>query len=313
MKTALLFPGQGSQYVGMGRSLWDRFACVKELFDEASEELDFDVRRLCFDGPEELLQATRYTQPCVFLVSVAAYLALREAWQEKAFRVAGHSLGEYAALVAAGSLTFVEGLRAVRERARLMDEASRAAEGAMSALLGLDRAQVEEICAQVADGDVLVPANYNGPGQIVVSGGVGAIERAERAARARGAKAVRLPVSAAFHTELMSSAAQAFSGVLEAISFRDPDPVWVSNVTASEVRSGERCRSLLAVQITSPVLWEDSVRFMVESGVDRFVEVGPGRVLKGLCKRICRTIPCDTIDSAEDVEALRKAVPLAAL
>lgn len=302
MKTAFLFPGQGSQYVGMGRSLWERFACAREVFEAASEELDFDVRKLCFEGPEHLLQSTRYTQPCVFVVSMAAYAALRETWEEPAFRVAGHSLGEYAALVAAGALTFGEGLRAVRERARLMEEASRAAKGGMSALLGLDRADVEEICAQAAEGDVLVPANYNAPGQIVVSGTVQALERAEGLARARGAKTIRLPVSAAFHTELMSPAARTFSGILESISFRDPDPAWVSNVTASDVRSAEACRDLLAAQITRPVRWEESIGSMVKSGVERFLEVGPGKVLKGLCKRICRAIPCDTIESAEDVE-----------
>lgn len=313
MKTGLLFPGQGSQYLGMGRSLWERFACARERFEAASDALDFDVRRLCFEGPEHLLQSTRYTQPCVFVVSMSAYAVLREIWDEPALRVAGHSLGEYAALVAAGALTFGEALWAVRERARLMEEASREAEGGMTALLGLDRSEVEEICAQAAEGEVLVPANYNAPGQVVVSGTVGALERAEQAAKARGAKTVRLPVSGAFHTVLMSSAAQAFSWALESISFRDPDSVWVSNVTASDVRSAEACRKLLAAQITHPVRWEESVRSMVASGVDRFLELGPGKVLKGLCKRICRAIPCDTIDSAEDVDEWRRGTALEAL
>ena len=306
MKTALLFPGQGSQYVGMGRALWERFPSVRELFDEACSALGFDVRELCFEGPEDLLNSTRYTQPSVYVVSVSAYRVLQETTPLPFARVAGHSLGEYAALVAAGSLTFGEGLRVVRKRAALMDDAAALAGGGMVAVLGLPREDVEQICAEAADGGVLRPANYNAPNQVVISGEERLLDIAAEKARARGAKTIRLSVSAPFHTPLMASASEKFLNVLESTPFESPDPPWVSNVIASEVYTAEDCRTLLARQVCAPVRWEDSIRTMLAFGVERFIELGPGKVLKGLCRRIARETPCDSVDCPEDLEVLQR-------
>ena len=304
MKTALLFPGQGSQYVGMGRSLWNGFAFVRELFEVACNVLGFDIRSLCFEGPENLLNSTRYTQPSIFVVSVSAHRAFQETSKLPIALVAGHSLGEYAALVAAGSLSFEDGLRVVRERACLMEETTAVARGGMVAVLGLPRQDVDQICADAANGGVLLPVNYNAPNQVVISGEERLLEKAMETARARGAKTIRLPVSAPFHTPLMAPASDRFSKILENTPFKPPDPPWVSNVIASAVYTADDCRRLLAQQVCAPVRWEDSIRTMLASGIERFIEVGPGKVLKGLCKRIARETPCDSIDCFEDLQTL---------
>ncbi|MEW6440912.1 MAG: ACP S-malonyltransferase [bacterium] len=306
MKTALLFPGQGSQYVGMGRSLWEHSHAVRDLFRTASAVLGFDLCTLCFEGPEERLNSTRYTQPAVFIVSVAAHRAACEASPLSAALVAGHSLGEYAALVAAGSLTFEDGLDLVRERAALMDEAAGRGAGGMVAVIGLPRTEVEQICCNIADTiGILVAANYNAPNQLVISGEERALETASEEARGKGAKTIRLSVSAPFHTPLMTAASERFSRVLDRTPMRCPDPPWVSNVTAQPVHTAEECRRLLAVQVCAPVRWEDSVRSMLSAGIEQFIELGPGKVLKGLCRRIDRTARCDSVDTLEDLEGLR--------
>lgn len=306
MRAALLFPGQGSQYVGMGRALWERSALARDLFARASDLLGYDAGRLCFEGPEERLNTTLYTQPSVYLLDVCVLRVLQQDAHLDVCCVAGHSLGEYAALVAAGSLTFEEGLRLVRERATLMQNAVPPGVGGMAAVIGLVREDVERICAACADHGVLVPANHNAPNQTVLSGEAGALERASEEARKAGARVVRLAVSAPFHSPLLASAAETFRSLLQEVRIQDPGAAWISNVTGGPVRSAESCRDLLARQICSPVLWEDSVRRMQSLGADVFVELGPGKVLGGLCRRIDRNIVSHRAESPDEIAAVAR-------
>ena len=304
MKIALLFPGQGSQYVGMGRSLWEAFPEVRNLFDRATDLLGFDVRELCFEGPKERLDTTLYTQPMLFLVSVAVFRTFdRELGLPAAF-VAGHSLGEYAALVAACSLTFEEGLSLVRKRAIFMQESVPQGAGGMTAVMGLEAEEVEGICREAADGRVLVPANYNAPDQIVMSGEEAPLERATSLVRKRGGKTVRLPVSAPFHSPLMVPASEKLAKALEDVKLTDPTAPWISNVTASPVRGATDCRRLLSLQVCSPVLWEASIRRMLALGATRFIELGPQKILKGLCRRMDPAIRCEAAETLDELKAL---------
>jgi [acyl-carrier-protein] S-malonyltransferase len=305
VRAAFLFPGQGSQKVGMGRALADAFPESKAVFQEADEALGFGLSSLCFDGPEDQLQLTANTQPAILATSVAAHRALALRGGAAAF-VAGHSLGEYSALVAAGSLPLRAAVTIVRRRGEYMQEAVPVGVGAMAAVLGLDLPAIEKACREAAGDEVVAPANINSPGQVVIAGHSGAVDRASELCRSAGAKkAVRLPVSAPFHCSLMKPAQQRLEKDLDATAFGDPSPALVNNVDARVVSTGAECRDGLVRQVSAPVLWQDCVERLVSEGVEAFVEVGPGRVLGGLVKRIAKGA---SVWSVEDPESLDQAL-----
>ncbi len=302
MKVAFVFPGQGSQHVGMGKNLDGGREDVKSLYAEAGEVLGYDVAGLSFDGPKEKLDMTVHTQPCLLTASIAAYTALKQNGVLPSV-VAGHSLGEYSALVAAGVFSFRDALRITALRGRLMQEAVPEGKGMMAALLGLDRAKLDEVCASVRSGFVR-PANYNCPGQVVISGETAGVQEAMRLLKAAGAKkAIPLSVSVPSHTALMESASKELSEFLFLGDIRMDNPVVpvVSNADAICLTTVEGIKAALVKQLSSPVLWEDCVRAMVKSGVDTFVEVGPGTVLGGLIRRIQ---PGLKILNVQDMESL---------
>jgi len=295
--TAFLFPGQGSQYPGMGKELAANFAVVRHTYEEADDALGFRLSQMCFEGPEADLLLTENTQPALLATSIAFLRLLQsETGMEPAY-LAGHSLGEYSALVAAGSLDFGDALRTVRSRGRFMQEAVPVGTGAMAAVLGVEADVVADICSEAAQGEIVVPANFNCPGQIVISGHAAAVNRAIAIAKAKGIrKVLLLPVSVPSHCALMSPAGDRLSVTLEAIPVQQLAIPVVSNVEAKPYTEAERVRGLLVAQISSPVLWEMSVREMIDSGVVRFIEVGPGKVLSGLVKKIDKTIPTWNFD-----------------
>jgi len=300
---ALLFPGQGSQSPGMGRDLADHFPIARQTFEEADSALRFSLSKLCFEGPAEDLQLTANTQPAILACSIAAYRVLAERGVAYSY-VAGHSLGEYSALVAAESLPFADALRTVRHRGQYMQEAVPVGTGAMAALLGMSLEKVEEVCRAVAEGEVVSPANINTPEQIVIAGHAGAVKRAMDQALAAGAKrAVPLPVSAPFHCSLMLPAQQRLSPELAALPFKDPTVPLVNNVRAELVRTARDAQQGLVDQIPSPVRWEPSVRQLLTAGVTHFLEVGPGRVLTGMMRQIN---PSATAMNVEDTKTLEK-------
>jgi [acyl-carrier-protein] S-malonyltransferase len=304
VRAAFLFPGQGSQKVGMGRALAEAFPESRAAFEEADAALGFSLSSLCFDGPEDELNLTANTQPAVLAVSVAAWRALaaqgaRPRW------VAGHSLGEYSALVAAGSLRLADAVTTVRRRGRYMQEAVPVGSGAMAAVLALELNAVEEACREAAQGQVVAPANINGPGQVVIAGHAEAVDRAIEACRTRGARrAVRLPVSAPFHCSLMAPAQARLAPELSALDLRDPEVPLMSGVDASLFRSAEQCRDGLVRQVAAPVRWQDCVERLAGEGATTFVEVGPGTVLAGLVRKI---LPGARVLSAGDPAALEAA------
>jgi [acyl-carrier-protein] S-malonyltransferase len=288
LSVAFLFPGQGSQHAGMGRALAEAFPEAREAFAAADAALGCALSQLCFEGPEEELQLTANTQPAILATSVAALRAL-EARGAHADAVAGHSLGEYSALVAAGVLTLEAAVVAVRRRGTYMQEAVPVGQGAMAAILALDLPLIREACAEAAQGEIVAPANLNGPGQVVIAGHAGAVDRAIEACKARGARrALRLPVSAPFHCELMRPAQERLAVDLAALPFRDPRVPVVTNVDALPARSGEACRDALVRQVSAPVLWQQTIERLVDDSVTLFVEVGPGSVLAGLVRKIAR-------------------------
>ena len=295
-KIAFLFPGQSSQYPGMGRDLWDKIPAARAVFDEADKVLGLPLSRICFEGTDEELRLTENTQPAILTVSVAAWRTLESRGVVPDF-VAGHSLGEYSALVAAGGLAFADALRIVRKRGRYMQEAVPAGVGAMAAILGLSPAQVAEICEKAADGEVVSPANLNSPEQTVISGHAAAVKRAVELANQAGAKrAVILQVSAPFHCELMLPAQQRLAEDLRKLKFSELRIPLVTNVGAEAIEKGDDAREALIRQVSLPVRWEDSIRTLVELGVDTFAEVGPGRVLSGLLRQIDRSVLCVNIE-----------------
>jgi len=299
---ALLFPGQGSQVVGMGRALAETYAVAADTLAEADDVLEVSLSGLMADGPEAELTATRNAQPAILAHSVAVLRVVRDRLGPVSM-AAGHSLGEFTAHVAAGTLSFRDALAAVRLRGELMYAAGLERPGAMAAVLGLGDAALEEACARVSAG-TCVPANFNSEGQIVVSGDVAGVEQGMALLGAAGARRVMpLNVSGAFHSPLMSPAARGLRDKLESLEFRDPVFPVVSNVTAMPVTSGARARDLLVEQLTSPVRWAASVATMVGAGVDRFLELGPGSVLCGLNKRNARGVPCASLGEPADIEA----------
>ena len=304
-KLAFLFPGQASQYPGMGRELAANHPAARSVFDEADRALGFSVSELCFSGSEDALKLTANTQPAILTVSVAAYRVLAENGVQPAF-VAGHSLGEFSALVAAGGLEFTDAVRLVRRRGEYMQSAVPEGVGAMAAILGLAPAQVAGICRQAADGQVVAPANLNSPEQTVISGHAEAVKRAVELASAGGAKrAVMLPVSAPFHSSLMQPAAVRLEVDLRTTAFHTLRVPLVNNADAELITSGDEAREGLIRQVTLPVRWEESIRELIDQGVNTFVEVGPGRVLTGLLRQIDRSIH---VFNVEDEKSLRSTL-----
>jgi [acyl-carrier-protein] S-malonyltransferase len=310
---AFLFPGQGSQTVGMGKELADRYPIARQTFDEADEALGMKLSALCFEGPEEKLKLTEITQPAILTVSVAAWRVLEEKGLQPDY-VAGHSLGEYSAHVAGGTLGFSDAVRTVRNRGRYMQEAVPVGVGAMAAILGMRLDEVREIVTEAAQGEVCQAANINSPEQIVISGNAAAVSRAIRLATERGAKkAVSLPVSAPFHCSLMQSAQDRLASDLKSLQFQNPSCPVVSNVDAAVLVSAEAARDALIRQVTGAVQWEPSMRRLVGEGVGLFVEVGPGKVLWGLMRQIDRSKTCLTVgDEASLQKTLAQIAEMAA-
>lgn len=300
-KTAFIFPGQGSQYPGMGRELAERYPSARRVFEEADHALGFALSKLCFEGPAQELQLTANTQPAILTVSVAAAEVLREQGVHADF-VAGHSLGEYSALVAAGSLRLADAVRLVRQRGQFMQEAVPAGQGAMAALLGIDPTATAEVCREAAQGEVVSPANLNSPGQLVIAGHKAAVERAAELAKQRGAKrAIMLNVSAPFHCALLKPAQDRLAVELDRVEIRNPQVPLVNNVDARVVRTAADVLDGLKRQVTAPVRWEESVRLLRNEDVTLFIELGPGKALSGLARQIDRQAECLHV---EDVASL---------
>jgi len=309
MTVAYIFPGQGSQFAGMGRELAEHSAAAREVFAEADDALGFSLSELCFEGPDEALQLTENTQPAILATSVAALRALEaEGLPSPAF-VAGHSLGEYSALVASGALTLKDAVRTVRARGRYMQEAVPVGVGAMAAILGADAETVADACREAAQGEVCSPANVNSPKQIVIAGDAAAVERAMELLKARGAKrAIKLQVSAPFHCALMQPAQDRLSADLDQVEFADLRVPLVCNVDAIAISSGDEARRSLVRQVSSPVRWLESVKFLATAGVETFVEVGPGKVLAGLVRQTLPDARCLNVADAASLEAATTAL-----
>jgi [acyl-carrier-protein] S-malonyltransferase len=306
---AFLFPGQGAQAAGMGKALAQQFPVAAQVFAEADAALGFKLSALCFEGPNETLTLTANAQPAIVATSIATLRVLEQETELRPACVAGHSLGEYSALVAAGALTLADALRVVRERGRLMQEAVPVGVGAMAALFGLSAEAVARVCAEAAQGEVVSPANLNGGEQIVVAGHAAAVRRAIAAAKAQGAKrAVELTVSAPFHCALMSPAAEGLARVLETVPVSPLQVGVITNVRAEVNQDPQQVKDLLVRQVTAPVRWEESMQCLHALGCEAAIEIGPGRVLAGLLKRIVPSMPCVSVSEPAALEEVRRVV-----
>ena len=307
MQIAFLFPGQGSQYAGMGKSLVDEFPAARAVFDEADAALEFPLSKLCFEGPAEALQLTENTQPALLTVSIAAFRVLEQQGLRPS-HVAGHSLGEYSALVAARSLAFADAVRLVRKRGQYMQEAVPPGVGAMAALLRLPEGKLDASLAEAAQGEVVSAANLNSPDQVVIAGHAGAVGRAVELAKTAGARrAVLLPVSAPFHCSLMKPAQDRLSIDLNATEFRDPTVPLVNNWQGRLIRTGAEAREGLYQQVPNPVRWTESIQALAAAGVTRFIEIGAGNVLTGLLRNINAALHGSKFGEAADLEKIHAA------
>lgn len=305
---AFVFPGQGSQAVGMGKEFCEQFPAAKKIFAEADNALGFSLSQLCFAGPDADLKLTENTQPAILTVSIAALRVLEAETSLRPAYVAGHSLGEYSALVAVGALGFADAVKIVRERGRLMQQAVPAGVGAMAIILGLEMDAVRSLCADAGQGDVVAPANYNGGGQIVIAGAKTAVTRAMALAKERGAKrALDLPVSAPFHCQLMQPAAEGLKQVLNDFPVQPFSVGVVTNVEAEVNQDASRVKALLIEQAVKPVRWEESVQKLSQLGCERALEIGPGKILKGLIKRIAPDMAVDTFETPQDLPRVAAA------
>lgn len=309
-ETAFVFPGQGSQYAGMGKDVFEAYPAARQVFHDIDEALGFEISKLCFEGPDDQLKLTENTQPAILAVSSAIHAVLEELGAARRDIVAGHSLGEYSAIVSVGGLAPAEAARIVRMRGRFMQEAVPVGTGGMAALIGPSVDDARAICEEAAQGDVVSVANINAPGQIVIAGTKSAIERAIDVAKKRGVRrALPLPVSAPFHCALMEPAAERLHPILDEANFKDLWVALVSNVDASPIGTATAVRNALLRQVASPVRWVESVQKMISMGVKRFVEVGPGNVLTGLIKRIDASVELVNVSDVASIEAFVKQVP----
>ncbi len=309
LKTAFLFPGQGAQFVGMGADIAQSFPVAAEIYEKANEIVGFDLSELCFEGPAEQLNSTTISQPAIFTTSIAILEVLRTnpaASSIIADVTGGLSLGEYTALYAAGLISFEDGLVLVHKRGRAMQEAADATNGAMVVIIGLDEEKVRELCVEASEGDLIVPVNFNCPGQIVVSGSISACKRAEQLAQKYGAiKAVRLEVAGAFHTEMMSSAAETLREALSNCEISEPSEIkTIANIDAEYYQTSEKIADGLINQLTCPILWQKCMERLIGDSIEKFYEIGPGRVLTGLMRRINRKIKVVNISTLQAIEKL---------
>jgi len=303
---AFIFPGQGSQFAGMGKDLADNFPVARAVFEEANDAIGFNLSGLCFNGPEDELKLTTNTQPAILTTSIAALRVLEQETGLAPDYAAGHSLGEYSALVCAGTMAFADAVRTVRQRGAFMQQAVPVGVGSMAAILGLDGADLEAVCQAAAQGEVVAPANFNSPGQVVIAGHTSAVERAMALAKERGAKrALPLPVSAPFHCSLMVPAGERLAAVLNALVLTPMVVPVVSNAEAEPNQDAGRVRDLLVRQVSAPVLWDASVERMAALGVERFIEIGPGKVLAGLVKRIVKTAETQNMEDTASLQKLQ--------
>ena len=302
-KVAFMFPGQASQYPGMGKELAEKYPAARAVFEEADKALGFSISKMCFEGSEEELKLTANTQPAILTVSVAAYRVVAEKGLAPDY-VAGHSLGEYSALVAVGALNFSDAVRLVHKRGKYMQEAVPAGQGGMAAIMGISPAVVQDACKRAAEGEICSPANLNSPEQTVISGHASAVKRAVEIASQLGAKrSMMLAVSAPFHSALMMPAQEKLEKDLRATSFSDLQVPLVTNVDADTIRKGDEAREALVRQVTMPVRWQESMRLLLDEGVNTFLEVGPGRVLTGLMRQIERSVASLNVEDEKSLQA----------
>src|SRR3989454_8627442 len=306
---AFIFPGQGSQYAGMGKDLAEKFLAARQVFEEADAVLGFGLSELCFNGPAEQLQLTENTQPAILATSIAALRALEAEGFPKPDFVAGHSLGEYSALVAARALSLADAVRTVRLRGRYMQEAVPVGVGAMAAVMGAALSDIQRICATASEGEVCAPANINSANQVVIAGNATAIDRAIELLKGAGARrVVKLNVSAPFHCALMMPAQERLSVDLADLEFRDLSVGLVTNSDAAIINTGSDARAALIKQVASPVRWLESIELLISNGVDTFVEVGPGKVLSGLMRQISREVKCINVEDSASLGAARSGL-----